>query len=157
MSLDFEILPETGETIEADDLPLRDQRALTFILLYVAEAFGYEVSLESIVDNLDRGWGMHINHESKVFKWAASIINESATLDEQIKPFLAHWRLERIGVCTRLILRMSIWEFLHTDTPATVIINEAIELAKNYAEMESYKFINGILDEFVKQRVEKSE
>ncbi|HML19849.1 MAG TPA: transcription antitermination factor NusB, partial [Candidatus Dependentiae bacterium] len=60
------------------------------------------------------------------------------------------WRFDRLGVCTKLILRLAVWELLHADEPHNIIINEAIELAKCFSEDDAYKFINGILDEAVK-------
>ena len=43
-------------------------------------------------------------------------------------------------------MRYAIWEMLYTTTPHSIVINEAIELAKCFAEQDSYKFVNGILD-----------
>ena len=58
-----------------------------------------------------------------------------------------HWRIERMAVLDRLVLRLAVYEFLHeADTPAKVIINEALELARTFSTDEAVKFINGILD-----------
>jgi len=58
-----------------------------------------------------------------------------------------HWRLERMNVMDRLILRLAVYEFLHEPaTPGKVIINEALELARSFSGDESVGFINGILD-----------
>jgi N utilization substance protein B len=75
-------------------------------------------------------------------------------LDEQIKPLLDNWKFERVGCVTRIILRMSIWELVHTQLDYSIVINEAIELAKGYAESDAHKFINGILDKWVKEHKE---
>lgn len=67
-----------------------------------------------------------------------------------IDPLLAdraeHWRLSRMAVVDRLILRLASYELLHLDTPPAVVINEAIELAKKFSTDDSAKFINGVLD-----------
>ncbi len=140
------------DTIQkCDDLSLGDQRSLVFHLLYAADAFEYQVSLESIADNFGKGFDIIIPEQSQVFITAASIIEEREKLDAMLLPLLANWRFERLGVCTRLILRIGTWELLHTSTDSSVVINEAIELAKCFAEKDAYKFINGILDGFVKQ------
>lgn len=152
MSIDFEVFPEAGATVNTEDLSLREQRALIFMILYAAHAQDYEASTESVVENIDRGFGVTIAPDSRVFQWAAAIIKERDALDGQLKPLLAHWRLERIGLPTRLILRMALWELQYVDTPSTIVINEAVELAKCFAELEAYKFINGVLDEFVKKQ-----
>jgi transcription antitermination protein NusB len=64
-----------------------------------------------------------------------------------------HWRLSRMAVIDRLILRLAVYELLHSDTPRPVIINEAIELSKKFSTDDSAKFINGVLDA-VRRRLE---
>jgi transcription antitermination protein NusB len=64
-----------------------------------------------------------------------------------------HWRLSRMAVIDRLILRLAVYELLHTDTPAAVVINEAIELGKKFSTEDSAKFINGVLDA-IRRRIE---
>jgi len=142
-----------------DDLSRRDVRSLIFHLLYAMEAFGYQESLDAIVDNFNRGFDLEIPRDSEVFQVAQSIVDERDELDTKIKPLLINWRFERIGVCTKLILRQALWELLNTDTAPNIIINEAIELAKCFSETDAYKFVNGILDEMVKsmQVAEKNE
>ena len=68
-------------------------------------------------------------------------------IDPVIVESAEHWRIERMNVLDRLILRLAIYEFLHeVDTPARVIINEALELARTFSGDDSVRFINGILD-----------
>ena len=68
-------------------------------------------------------------------------------LDALIVHHSQHWRLERLAVIDRLILRMAIWELQHDpDVPAAVVINEAIELARTYSTDGSVAFVNGVLD-----------
>jgi N utilization substance protein B len=63
-----------------------------------------------------------------------------------------NWRLERMAVVDRNIIRMSVYEFLHeADTPKLVIIDEAIEIAKKFGTQKSSQFINGILDGILKR------
>jgi N utilization substance protein B len=70
-----------------------------------------------------------------------------AELDPLIAAAAEHWRLERMNVMDRLILRLAVYEFLHERaTPGKVIINEALELARSFSGDESVRFINGILD-----------
>ena len=70
-----------------------------------------------------------------------------ATIDPLIGETAQNWRIERMNVLDRLILRLAIYEFLHQpDTPVKVVINEALELARTFSTDESVRFINGILD-----------
>lgn len=151
-------VPEIEEPTEItyNDLSRRDVRSLIFHLLYAMEGFDYQTSLESIVENFNNGFDLKIPFDSEVFKTADEVIARRDTLDEIIKPLLANWRFERVGVCTKLILRFAVWELENTQTPTTIVINEAIELAKCFAEKDAYKFVNGILDKMVKAKEEKS-
>jgi N utilization substance protein B len=66
-----------------------------------------------------------------------------------------NWRIERMNVMDRLVLRLAVYEFLYErGTPAKVIINEALELARTYSADDSVRFINGILDA-VRRRLER--
>jgi transcription antitermination protein NusB len=145
-----------NEDILCDELPQSDQRSVIFHLLYAAEAFDYQVSLESIADNFGKGYGIIIPEESPVFQEARAIIEQREKLDAVIMPLLDNWRFERLGVCTRLILRIGVWELLQAKHDPLVIINEAIELAKCFAEKDSFKFVNGILDELIKHDKDKA-
>lgn len=138
------------EHISYNDLSRRDVRSIIFHLLYAAESFDYQTSLDEIIDNFNRGFALDIPHDSEACTVARAVIDNRDALDEAIKPFLINWRFERIGTCTKLILRFAIWELINTPTPHNIIINEAIELAKCFSETDAYKFINGILDEAVK-------
>lgn len=133
------------------DLSKREKRSLIFHLLYAAEAFDYQVSLESVVDNFNRGFGLDIPFDSDVFLTVQSIIEKRELLDQECKPLLSNWRFERLGMCTKLILRFALWELQETDINSTIVINEAVELAKCFAEKDAYKFVNGILDEALKK------
>lgn len=130
-----------------DELSRRDIRSLIFHLIYAAECFDYSVSLESIIDNFNRGLDLGIPEESEVLKIAKEVVENRVALDKAIEPLLDNWRLERIGLCTKLILRLSIWELKNQETPSNIVINEAIELAKCFSEKDAYRFVNGILDE----------
>lgn len=134
------------------NLSRRDVRSLIFHLLYAMEAFDYQLSLEALIDNFNRGFDLDIPDDGEVFKVAQAVINGREALDTQIKPLLINWRFERIGLCTKLILRQALWELINTDTAPSIIINEAIELAKCFSETDAYKFVNGILDEIVKSK-----
>ncbi|HST50582.1 MAG TPA: transcription antitermination factor NusB [Pyrinomonadaceae bacterium] len=67
-------------------------------------------------------------------------------LDERIRSRAEHWRISRMAVVDRNILRMAVYEFLHEPTPRTVAINEALEIARRFSTYEATQFINGILD-----------
>jgi N utilization substance protein B len=67
-------------------------------------------------------------------------------IDHRIAAKSAHWKLERMPIVDRNILRLGIYEMSRQDTPAAVVIDEALELARQFSGEESVAFINGVLD-----------
>lgn len=67
-------------------------------------------------------------------------------VDERIRSRAEHWRISRMALVDRNLLRLAVYEFLHEPTPRTVIINEALEIARRFSTYEATQFINGILD-----------
>ena len=86
---------------------------------------------------------------SKIFR---GTVDHLADIDGMIQAQAENWRLSRMAVVDRNIIRMSVYEFLHeTGTPKLVVIDEAIEIAKRYGNDKSSQFINGILDGILKR------
>lgn len=135
----------------------REVRSLIFHLLYALESNEYSVSVESVVENFKDGLDLEIEIDEEVIKTTKDIVEKKDQLSAIMLPFFSNWRLDRVGCCTRLILYIAFWEMYFSKTPHTVVINEAIELAKCFAEKDAYKFVNGILDEASKQFPEKTE
>ncbi len=75
------------------------------------------------------------------------------SIDEAIKKRLQHWDITRIARVDLAILRMSVYCLLYQpDLPASVVINEAVDIAKNFGSEQSFRFINGVLDAVAKGR-----
>ena len=77
---------------------------------------------------------------------ALGALARAPELDERIRSRAEHWRIERMAVVDRNVLRLAVYEFLHEPTPRTVAINEALEIARRFSTYEATQFINGILD-----------
>ncbi len=87
---------------------------------------------------------------------AEGVAAHVAELDPLISEAAAHWRLERMNVIDRLVMRLAVYEFLYErDTPATVIINEALELVRAFSSEEAVPFVNGVLDG-IRRRLERA-
>ena len=75
-------------------------------------------------------------------------------IDAKITEYATNWQLKRMAVIDRNILRLGVFELKHaSDIPPKVAINEAVELAKKYGDLESSKFVNGILDKIHKNEI----
>lgn len=70
-------------------------------------------------------------------------------LDRAIGEVATGWRIERMPVVDRNVLRLALYELRYTDTPVGVVISQAVELAKAYSTARSGRFVNGVLARFV--------
>ncbi|MFN2456133.1 MAG: transcription antitermination factor NusB [Pyrinomonadaceae bacterium] len=77
---------------------------------------------------------------------ATETLAHKTALDERIVARAEHWRISRMAIVDRNILRLAVYEFLYEPTPRTVAINEALEIARRFSTYEATQFINGILD-----------
>lgn len=77
----------------------------------------------------------------------AGTIRELSTLDQLLEKHASNWKLGRMSFVDRNLMRMSLYELKHfPETPVSVVIDEAVELAKEFGTAESPAFVNGILD-----------
>jgi transcription antitermination protein NusB len=82
---------------------------------------------------------------------ARGTVANAEEIDRKIGARAEHWRLERMPVVDRNILRLAIFELSLQTIPAPIIIDEALELARQFSSDESLSFINGILDAVYRQ------
>lgn len=74
-------------------------------------------------------------------------VKESEALDRMVREHTEHWRLDRMAAVDRNILRLAVYELIHLpETPAAVVINEALEIARRFSGEDSVHFVNGVLD-----------
>jgi len=75
-------------------------------------------------------------------------------IDHKISDYATNWQIKRMAIIDRNVMRIGLYELQHTtDIPPKVAINEAVELAKKYGDLESSKFVNGILDKIHKKEI----
>lgn len=73
-------------------------------------------------------------------------VEQAAAIDREITAHSEHWRLDRMPAVDRNILRVAVYEMRNVGTPPAVVIDEALELAKQFSGEESARFVNGVLD-----------
>jgi len=128
----------------------RKARELALQMLYQQDMSGNvpDMIIETFED-LQKSKPQTRDFATKIFRGAVEHMSE---IDEMIQAQADNWRLSRMAVVDRNIMRMSIYELLHeTGTPKLVVIDEAIEIAKKYGTEKSSQFINGILDGILKR------
>ncbi|MGC8550354.1 MAG: transcription antitermination factor NusB [Acidobacteriaceae bacterium] len=89
-----------------------------------------------------------------IFRVASARIEE---IDALIEQHSANWRIQRMAAVDRNVLRMAVAELIgFPGTPAPIIINEALEIARRYSGPDAINFLNGVLDAIARQRYEKN-
>ena len=128
----------------------RKARELALQMLYQHDVSGNAPDMIiSTFDDLQKSKPNTREFATRVFK---GTVDHRGKIDEMIVAQADNWRIERMAVVDRNIIRMSIYEFLHeNDTPKLVIIDEAIEIGKKFGTQKSSQFINGILDGILKR------
>lgn len=85
------------------------------------------------------------------FAWSLfmGVMESRSAIDKQVNAVAANWSVSRMPATDRNVIRMGAFELLNTDTPAGVVIDEALELAKSFGGANSVAFVNGILDRLI--------
>jgi len=94
--------------------------------------------------------------EAKAFaeRLVAGVLGKKKELDAIIGKYATNWKISRMPIVDRNILRAGVYELLWMDdVPAKVTMNEAIELAKSFGDDEASKFVNGILDQVLSKEL----
>jgi N utilization substance protein B len=151
-----------GAERRAAERPLREQRhrareaALQMLYQWeVGRLSMYEVRQTFWDHDHDGRTPLTDELQSFATSLADGVAAHAADIDPIIAAAAEHWRIDRMTVMDRLILRLAVYEFLHErETPAKVVINEALELARSFSGDDAVKFINGVLDA-VRRRLER--
>jgi transcription antitermination protein NusB len=111
-------------------------------------------------DEILRTYWLMNEHPEKVREFANQLfegtVKQLKEIDKVIQQHTKNWRLIRMAVVDRNVLRLAVFEFLSGGkTPETVIINEALEIARKFSTNESAQFVNGILDSIKTELTEK--
>lgn len=94
--------------------------------------------------------------EARAFaeRLVAGVLAQKPELDALISQYATNWKVSRMPIVDRNILRAGVYELLWMDdVPAKVTLNEAVELAKSFGDEEASKFVNGILDKVLNQEL----
>jgi transcription antitermination protein NusB len=128
------------------------QRALQILFLWDARKLSVEDCIFDYYESLFTGEddqdveASKLNPDPFMETLVKGSILHLEELDRLIVSRAEHWRLERMPVVDRNILRMAIFEMKYEGTPAAVVIDESLELARRYSEEEAIPFLNGVLD-----------
>jgi len=91
-----------------------------------------------------------IEKDSKIYEFALEIVRNTIhqidEIDHKIAEHSTNWKVDKIAELDKAVLRIATYEMIFTTTPAAIIMDEAIEIAKKFCSDSSSKFVNGILN-----------
>ena len=120
------------------------QRALQILFLWDARRQPVDDALNAYYNTLFSE--EHPVRDAFVSELVHGTIQHLGDVDDRISRHAEHWRMERMPAVDRNILRLAVYEMTSGGTPAAVIIDEALELARKFSNEESVQFVNGVLD-----------
>ncbi len=135
---------------ESRSAPRQQSRQVALQVLYAADV-GARAPAEGpptdevfdrVADNFELPEGARAFAKELVFGTSA----RREELDELVSAHATNWRISRMSAVDRNILRLAAYELAHTETPTSVILDEAIELARRFGADPSPTFVNGVLD-----------
>jgi N utilization substance protein B len=133
----------------------RQARICALQILYQLEITGRSM------DEVMQGFWIDTHAKPRVRDYAERLVRSAmgrlTEWDAAIKGALLNWRLERLAAMDRNLMRLAAAEYETTDTPRKVVLNEAIEMAKEFGTERSPEFINGVLDRVLKPERGKDE
>ena len=132
-------------------------REIALKILYQAD-----INRQGIPASIEDVWHGEEKLEPAVVEFSnllvSGISGHLKEIDGLIAEYATNWQVERMAVIDRNILRLATFELLFLkDIPAKVSINEAVELAKKYGDLDSSKFLNGVLDKINKTHKKECE
>jgi N utilization substance protein B len=123
------------------------EQAMQVLFIWDARKQSPQEVIEDFYGSLSSEEGsVRIKRDQFLEQLVRGTVEKITDIDDHITRHAEHWRLERMPAVDRNILRLAVYEMLYTDTPAPVLIDEAIELARRFSGRESVNFVNGVLD-----------
>lgn len=132
----------------------RRHRGRELALRVLFELEGTQKDADEVLRYQAEDTGATPDVEAFAHQLAFGVLEELEAVDGAIESASSNWRLEEIGKVERAVLRLGAWELLYlSETPVSVAIDEAVELAKAYAGEEAGGFVNGVLGRIATERV----
>lgn len=127
----------------------RKSRELALQLLFQTE-FAPEVSFQEIATVFEKNIDTPTMNYAKLL--VTGVLAHKEKIDKKIQEASRHWKIDRMASVDRNLLRSAVFEIFHASEPIEhkIVINETIEIAKVYGTEDSSAFINGILDQIVR-------
>ena len=138
------------------NLSRNDSRMLAMTILYQFDLFNRK-KIDTNIEELLNNNLVDINDSDDFVKTLVNgVIECNSKLEDIANGYLNNWNINRLGITDSAILKIAIYELLYTSTPARVVMDEAIELAKDFSDEKVVGMINGVLDKVYHEMVESA-
>ena len=135
--------------------PRHHSRRAALQVLYAMDLVAAEDGsrrVEDVFEGVATHFDLHEGARAFASELALGVASHREELDASIAAHARNWRVDRMAAVDRNVLRLATFELLHTDAPASVVIDEAIELARDFGSERSPAFVNGVLDAIARGR-----
>lgn len=136
-------------------LARHDARQVVLQLLY-QEDLNPEVGEQAVAQFLRKRLGGHPGLSVFALSLLDGVRAHCEELDAVLDSKATNWSVKRMAFVDRNILRLAAYELLYEDTPGQVVINEAVDLAKQFGDKQTPAFVNGILDRVLRERTPRA-
>jgi N utilization substance protein B len=149
------LLPKTGKrtrgkpTTKAERMETRG-RARALQALYAADVRD-QAQLRRIATTVFDDLAVVPEERAFASRLVATVADNVEALDAALAEVTNNWRLERLGVIERCVLRLAAAEMARDETPVKVVLQEAVHLAERYGTERSARFVNGVLDAYARK------
>jgi N utilization substance protein B len=131
--------------------PRHQSRRAALQALYAADVSaaasrGAAQELAEVFEQVAAHFDLHGGAHAFARELLEGVASHRAEIDAEIGARARNWRIERMAAVDRNVLRLATFELLHTATPASVVIDEAVDLAREFGSDASPAFVNGVLD-----------
>ena len=127
------------------------------IIRELALKFLYQAESEKLFHFSESHYLGFVNHQQvpagqvpELRELVKGTLERGAEIDAKIQEVSANWKLNRMSLIDRNVLRLATFELMTAAAPRRVVLNEAVELAKKFGSAESGRFVNGLLDRIAK-------
>jgi N utilization substance protein B len=112
---------------------------------------GGEIPIEELFERVAQNFDLPAGARDFALKLTAGTVSGLSEIDELLAANAINWKISRMAAVDRNVLRLGIYELALTDTPVSVVLDEAIQLARRFGGESSPGFVNGVLDAVAKQ------
>ncbi len=152
LDTDLLMAPEEFFTFLGKHATMRSNRALAFLTIFTLDQFDHASTLDEIYEDFKEFYNCRHPKTDFFQQLVHGYSDTTESLDTEIKKVLEHWDFSRISNSVKILLRMAMWELkVYKQTPFKTIIDEYVELSKLFAESDSFRIINGVLDKVGKE------